>query len=161
PPAARKRRHSRDQRQQVRPERALHPVRHGAAAQAGGGRRGVRADVLQPVSQARLRVCTSPRMHPFAPDDTEIADKIRMLEIQLAGPDLNRRREAAKGIYDLCYEVACSTATIKLDDLSRCRTAAAMPALLTCIADPDEEIGNSGEWGLKYCSPDSIEPLIG
>ena len=81
-------------------------------------------------------------------DDAEIASRIRSLERELAEPDLARRREAAKALYELCFAVER-------------RAAAAVPALVNCISDVDEDIGESAAWGLKYCSPFSIEPLIG
>jgi HEAT repeat protein len=79
--------------------------------------------------------------------DSEIAEAIARLEPQLNDPDVARRRQAATKLYELCHHEGA-------------RAAAAIPLLLGCIADADAKIGESVVWGLRYCSPASVEPLV-
>lgn len=82
-----------------------------------------------------------------APDDAAIADRIAILASQARTPDVKHRRSAVRQIYEICFEVGN-------------RAQAAVPILVECLSDPDEEVGDSALWGLKYCEPGSIEALV-
>src|ERR1041384_3716896 len=86
-------------------------------------------------------------MEEDAPDAKAIAKRISVLARDVHSPDVERRRASAQEIYDLCY---------KAPDLAK----SALPALMDFLCDSDEKVGDSALWGLKYCAPDSIEPLI-
>lgn len=86
-------------------------------------------------------------MDEDAPDEREIAEVIAHLTSQIQSPEVERRREGARQLYDLCYTAGT-------------RARAAMPVLVDCLSDSDEQIGDSAVWGLRYCAPDSVEPLI-
>jgi HEAT repeat protein len=81
------------------------------------------------------------------PDERAIAEQIALLSTCVHAEDIEQRRQAVSQLFDLCYKV-------------RSRAQAAVPILLRCLADPDEKVGESALWGLKWCAPESIEPLI-
>jgi HEAT repeat protein len=65
-------------------------------------------------------------------------------ELPTAPPE--RRRQIAETLCTLCRE--------------NNGIASAVNPLLSCLEDEDEPTGDSASWGLKYCAPRSIEPLI-
>jgi HEAT repeat protein len=78
---------------------------------------------------------------------TEIAQEIARAAGSLADDKIEKRRDAASVLYDLCRNVGV-------------QASAAIPLLLDLLADDDEAIGESASYGLAYCAPDSIESLI-
>jgi HEAT repeat protein len=81
------------------------------------------------------------------PTDSAIADRITFLASEARTQDVARRRLAVRQIYDICFEMGT-------------RAQAAVPVLVDYLSDPDEEVGDSSQWGLKYCVPESITALI-
>lgn len=79
--------------------------------------------------------------------DSAMADHIISLASEARTEDLGRRRLAVRRIYDICFEIGA-------------RARAAVPILIDCLSDPDEKVGKSSLWGLKYCAPASIPALI-
>jgi HEAT repeat protein len=86
-------------------------------------------------------------MDEDSPDARAIAQRISILARDVHSPDVERRRATAQEMYDIC----CKT-----PDLAK----SAVPALVHFLCDSDEKVGESALWGLKYCAPESIEPLI-
>lgn len=86
-------------------------------------------------------------MDEDTPDARVIAKRISILAHDVDSPDVERRRATAQEIYDICY---------KTPDLAK----SAVPALVHFLCDSDEKVGESALWGLKYCAPESIGPLI-
>lgn len=82
------------------------------------------------------------------PDDAELPAILSSLIDRALHVDVNIRREAVEQIYELALKV-------------QIKAGAAIPALIDCLADPDPKIGESALWALHYCSPDSVEPLVG
>jgi HEAT repeat protein len=76
-----------------------------------------------------------------------IAQRIARLADAARSPDLARRRSVAEELSDICRETP---------ELAK----SAVPALVHCLCDPDDKVGESALWGLNYCAPESIEPLI-
>lgn len=72
--------------------------------------------------------------------------EVARLAKELTGASVERRREIAEALYELCRENGC--------------IVGAVSPLLQCLADADDKTGESALWGLRYCAPDSIEPLI-
>jgi len=67
---------------------------------------------------------------------------------QSASTSLEERRAAIEGLYELAYKV-------------HSKVASAIPTLIDALLDPDPKLGESALWALHYCSPDSVEPLVG
>lgn len=83
--------------------------------------------------------------HSFA--DRTIAETIFRVSAEIKRTDAKHRQAAIRDLSDLCRKV-------------RVRARAAIPIWLELLADGDKEIGESASYGLSYCAPDSIEPLI-
>lgn len=81
------------------------------------------------------------------PDDAQLPVLLSELTVRAVHGDLEVRRLAIEQIYEIAYKVG-SKATV------------AIPVLVGGLVDPDPKIGESSLWALKYCAPDSIEPLI-
>jgi len=81
------------------------------------------------------------------PDDAAIARQVAQLARDAATDDLEQRRKAVEGIYEICYA-------------GRGRAPTAVPVLLNYIHDADDKVGESAAWGLAYCAPASVEGLI-
>lgn len=86
-------------------------------------------------------------MEEDSADAKAIAKRVSQLAAASRDPDLERRRSAAQELSEICRETP---------DLAK----GAVPALVHCLCDLDEKVGESALWGLKYCAPESIEPLI-
>ena len=82
------------------------------------------------------------------PNDEELPGLVNALIERSASANLDERRAAIEGLYELAYKV-------------RSKVASAIPTLIGAMLDPDPKSGESALWALHYCSPDSIEPLIG
>jgi HEAT repeat protein len=80
-------------------------------------------------------------------DERAIAQTIARAAAQVDSEDVEQRRRAVQELCDLCRNV-------------RTRARAALPLLLESLADTDDRVGESALYGLRYCAPDSIEPLI-
>ena len=80
-------------------------------------------------------------------DDAGVAEQIALLAAQVKSADPAQRRAACWQIYEIC----CKAPE---------RAALAIPVLLPGLADPDEKVGESAAWALRWCAPASIEPLI-
>ena len=76
-----------------------------------------------------------------------IAEMIVRVSAEIERTDGKHRRAAVGDLSDLCRKV-------------RVRARAAIPIWLELLADGDKEIGESASYGLSYCAPDSIEPLM-
>src|ERR1700730_6417923 len=80
-------------------------------------------------------------------DERAIVQTIARAAAQVDSEDVEQRRRAVHKLCDLCRKV-------------RTRARAALPLLLKSLADTDDRVGESALYGLRYCAPDSIEPLI-
>jgi HEAT repeat protein len=81
------------------------------------------------------------------PDDAALAERIAALASDVHSQDVEHRRVAVRHIHDVCFRMEH-------------RARAAIPILIGCLSDPDEEVSDSALWGLTYCAPGSIEPLV-
>jgi HEAT repeat protein len=81
------------------------------------------------------------------PDDAELPAVLAELTERAEHVDVNIRREAIERIYGIALKV-------------HVKAAAAIPALVGGLVDPDAEIGESSLWALYYCAPYSIDPLV-
>jgi HEAT repeat protein len=80
-------------------------------------------------------------------DERAAAERIALLSAQVYTEDIARRRLVVGEIFDLCYKLGS-------------RARAALPALLHCLSDRDDKVGESALWSLVWCEPESIDPLI-
>lgn len=74
------------------------------------------------------------------PDDTELPAILDELILRAAHAEVEVRRAALEGIYELAFKV-------------HAKAAAAIPTLIGGLAQPDPKIGESSLWALKMlCS---------
>ena len=81
------------------------------------------------------------------PDDSALPGVISDLARRARTSDVEGRRQAVEELYEIAYKVGA-------------KGAAAIPVLIECLGDRDEKTGDGALWGLAYCEPHSIEPLI-
>lgn len=81
------------------------------------------------------------------PNDQELPRVLAHLEAiaRRGGPD--DRRKAIEDLYAIAYKVGG-------------KAAACVPLLIECLSDADAKTAEDALWGLRYCKPHSIEPLI-
>ena len=81
------------------------------------------------------------------PDDTRLPAVLADLNRRARHADPKVRHTAFEQLYEVAYKVGA-------------KAASAIPVLVEGLVDPDAGIGEKSLWALKYCAPDSIEPLI-
>src|SRR5690242_4725303 len=88
----------------------------------------------------------------FAPTQEDVSDaeleKLIQAQVQqLSSGDLEMRRKASEDLYNLCEQYGA-------------RARSCVPALTKCLAEEDEKLGVSAEWGLVHCGEPAVKSLI-
>lgn len=80
------------------------------------------------------------------PDDDELANELAAVMAAAQSADLDTRRAAVEQLYEWSYKLGP-------------KIAGAISVLSGCLADDDEEVGESATWALSHCAPASLEAL--
>jgi HEAT repeat protein len=113
------------------------------AGQGDEAQRGLRGQILCDGRPISVMDTNSP-----PPSDKKLPSVVADLLRLARASSIEDRRGAIEKLYELAYKVGP-------------KIADAIPTLIDALLDRDEKIGESALWALKYCKPDSVEPLIG